>query len=292
MTEVSSLSRFSEALAATVAGAAERVVHFDDQGQPLSGLIWDRDLIVTAEERLSGEDRLNAVLADGRSVAAEFVGRDPSTDVALLRADTGAVTAWPPAPVPVVGNLGLVVGRSADGPIAAFGIVAETGGAWTSAKGGRIDARIRLSFALEHRLEGGAAVDPDGGLIGLAVADPWRRALVIPATTVARSVGVLKEKGYVARGYLGLTLQPFRGNGGGLIVSEIDEGTPAAQSGLILGDIVTTWDGDRVGSVREIARRLGPDAIGRTLRLGVHRAGSPTEVEVIVGERPRKARSN
>ena len=115
--------------------------------------------------------------------------------------------AWPEAPAPEVGDLALVVGRGADGPLAAFGIVTDTGGVWTSAKGGQIDARLPLSFALGHRLEGGAAVDPEGGLLGLVVADPWRRTLVIPAATVAHSVDILKARGYVARGYLGLKLQ-------------------------------------------------------------------------------------
>jgi S1-C subfamily serine protease len=292
MTDFAPLSQFSQALAATVAGVAERVVHIDDDGRPLSGLIWDRDLIVTAEERLTGEDGLSATLPDRRTVPAEVAGRDPSTDVALLRADTGAAGVWPQAAAPDIGSIGLVVGRDAGGPLAAFGIVGETGRAWTSVEGGRIDARVRLSFALGHRLEGGAAVNPEGGLLGLAVADPWRRALVIPVTTVARSVEILREKGYVSRGYLGLKLQPLRGATGGLVVSEIDEGAPAAEAGLIVGDIVTTWDGDRLGSVRELARRLGPDEIGRKLRLGIQRAGSPMEVEVTIGERPRGSRSD
>ena len=292
MTEASTLSRLSQDLAATVAEVAARILHVDDRGQFLSGLIWDQDLIVTAEERLTGEDSLTATLPDGRSVPAEFAGRDPSTDVALLRADTGPVTAWSHASAPAVGHLGLVVGRGANGPLAAFGMVTETGAAWTSAKGGRIDTRLRLSFALGHGLEGGAAVDPEGGLLGLAVGDPWRRTLVIPAATVTRSVEALKAKGYVARGYLGLKLQPLRGAGGGLVISEVDEGTSAAAAGLIVGDIITTWDGEAVGSIRGIARRLGPDAVGRTLRLGLQRAGSPMQVELTVGERPRSNRSD
>ena len=82
--------------------------------------------------------------------------------MALLRAETGPQPDWPAAETPAAGALALAVGRGGDGPIAAFGIVAVAGPAWTSAAGGRIDARLRLSFPLPPALEGGAAIDADG----------------------------------------------------------------------------------------------------------------------------------
>lgn len=286
----SPLTELSDALASTVGKAAGRVVHLRDSGRVCSGMIWSEGLIVTAEECLSGDEGVIAKLPDGRDVETELVGRDPSTGVALLRAETGATEAWPEAPAPRVGDLALAVGRGPEGSLAAFGIAGEAGPAWTSSRGGRIDARIRLSFSLEHRIEGGAAVDAQGRLIGLAVADPWRRALVIPASTVSRAVAVLKEQGYVGRGYLGVKLQPLRSADGGLVVAEVSERGPAASAGLLVGDIVTTWNGEQVGSMRGISRRLGPEAIGQVLRLGVRRGGSMTEVELTIGERPRPAR--
>jgi S1-C subfamily serine protease len=280
------LAALSDALAAAVAAAAGRVARIDEGGRQLSGLLWSEGLIVTAEECLAGEEAA-ATLPDGRSVPAELAGRDPSTDVALLRADTGPISAWPEAATPAAGALALAVGRGA-GPLAAFGIVAEAGPAWTSAAGGRIDARIRLGFALPHRIEGGAAVDAEGRLLGLAVADPRRRALVIPTATVARAVAALAAHGYVGRGYLGLGLRPLRRGADGLIVVEVTEGGPAAAAGFLVGDVVTTWDGAPVGSMRALAARLGPDAVGRTARLGVTRAGGPLEIAVTVGERRPK----
>jgi S1-C subfamily serine protease len=273
------LAALSGALAAAVAAAAARVARIDDGGRQLSGLIWSDGLIVTAEECLAG-DEATATLPDGRAVPAELAGRDPSTDVALLRADTGPVADWPPAEA-AVGALALAVGG---GPLAAFGIVAEAGPAWTSVAGGRIDARVLLSFALPHRIEGGAAVDAEGRLLGLAVADPRRRALVIPAATVARAVATLAAHGYVGRGYLGLALRPLPG-GGGLIVVEVSADGPAAAAGFLVGDVVTTWNGEPVGSMRALARRLGPDAVGQQATLGVTRAGGGLEVAVAVGER-------
>ena len=104
--------------------------------------------------------------------------------MALLRAETGPQPAWPAAEAAAVGALAWAVGRGAHGPLAGFGVVGEAGPAWTSAAGGRIDARIRLQFLLPPAIEGGAAIDAEGRLLGLAVADPRRRALVIPAATV------------------------------------------------------------------------------------------------------------
>ncbi len=279
------LAALSRATAAAVASAAARVVRVTDGRRQTSGLLWSEGRIVTAEECLAADEGLSVTLPDGRSVPVELAGRDPSTDVALLTGETGPADAPDAAATPAVGALALAVGRGEEGPIAAFGIVAAAGPAWTSAAGGRIDARLRLSFVLPHALEGGAAVDATGGLLGIAVADPRRRGLVIPVATVGRAVATLAEKGYVGRGYLGLALQPLRRKGGGLIAVEVSEDGPAAAAGFVVGDIVTTWEGAPLGSMRELARRLGPEAVGRQARVGVTRGGSPLELAVSVGER-------
>ena len=108
---------------------------------------------------------------------------------------------------------------------------------------------------------------------------------MIPAATVGRAVAALAERGYVGRGYLGLALQPIRRGTGGLIAIEVAEGGPAAAAGFLVGDIVTTWDGEAVRSMRELSRRLGTETIGQSVRLGVTRAGNPLEVAVTIGER-------
>ena len=102
---------------------------------------------------------------------------------------------------------------------------------------------------------------------------------------------MLAERGYVGRGYLGLALQPLRRPQQGLIAVEVAEGGPAAAAGLLVGDIVTTWQGEDVGSMRNFLRRLGPDAVGTTVRVGLVRAAKPLEVELTVGERRPGARS-
>lgn len=287
MSEPNPLADLSRATAAAVADAARHVVAVEDgQGRRLSGLIWDAGRVVTAEECLGSDEAASVVLPDGRRLAAEIAGRDPTTDVALLKAETGDASRLEAAELPEVGALTLVVGRGAGGPLAALAMVAVTGPAWTSATGGRIDALLRLGIVLPYALEGGAVVDAAGRLLGIAVADPRRRGLVIPASTIARSVEALAARGHVGRGYLGLALRPL-GTTPGLMIVEVSDAGPGAASGFLLGDIVTTWDGEPVGTMRDISRRLGPDSVGREIRIGIVRAGEPRELRVTIGERRR-----
>ena len=217
------------------------------------------------------------------------MGRDASTDVVLLNAETGEAAAWPVAPIPAAGSLALAVGRGEQSPIAAFGVVAEVGPAWQSLHGGRIDARIRLGLGLSGRSEGGAVVAPDGTLIGMAVAGPRRRGLVIPATTIERAVTALAKTGYVARGFLGVSLHPLGGRATqqGVIAVDVEPDSPAARAGIVVGDIVTTWNGEQLQSARDVLRRLGTDSVGQSATMGLLRGGASTEVTVTIGERRR-----
>jgi len=282
------IAGFSAALSTLTANAAARVVEVKSARDRVSGVIWRTGLVVTAHEGLSGDDDFSVVLPNGETVAATLIGRDPSTDVALLKAETGAFDSWAAADTPLAGSLAVAVGRGENGPIAAFGSVSEAGAAWRSVRGGLIDARLVLALRLSSRVEGGAVVAPDGRLIGLAVSGPRRRALAIPASTIERAVQTLGEKGYVARGYLGLSLHPVAGGGGsGAIVVGIEPEGPAAKAGLAVGDIITTWNAEPVGSVGAVSRRLGTDVVGQTAKLGLLRGGNATELDVTIGERPR-----
>lgn len=282
------IAGFSTALAGLTAAAAARVVEVRSARDAVSGVIWRTGLIVTAHEGLSGDDDFTVALPNGETVAATLIGRDPSTDVALLKAETGAFEDWAAAAAPSAGSLAVAVGRGENGPIAAFGAVSEAGPAWRSMRGGLIDARLVLALRLSSRVEGGAVVAPDGRLIGLAVTGPRRRALAIPAATVDRAVQTLGEKGYVARGYLGLSLHPVAGAGGtGAIVVGVEPEGPAAKAGLAVGDIITTWNDEAVDSVGAVSRRLGTDVVGHTAKLGLLRGGNATELNVTIGERPR-----
>ncbi|MBK8082388.1 MAG: PDZ domain-containing protein [Devosia sp.] len=284
---VADLAALSDALATLTADVARRVVAVrDGDGRTLSGFVWRTGLVVTAHEVLEGDEEVDVVLPDGTGVLARIAGRDPTTDVALLRLETGAFSDWMAAPLPVPGSLSVLVGRTEASVLSSLAVVSEVGPAWRSMRGGEIDALVTLGLRLPSRAEGGPVVAPDGGLLGMAVSGPRRRTLLIPASTIGRAVTTLAEKGYVPRGWLGLSLHPV-GQGGAIVIG-LEPDSPAAEGGFLVGDIVTTWEGNTVRSVADVALRLGAGTVGTTARLGVLRGGNALELDVTIGERPRR----
>lgn len=284
---MSDLLALSNALAALTADAGRRAIAIrNPSGGTVSGFVWRTGLAVTAHEALEADDEIEVLAPGGHAVTAQLAGRDASTDVALLRFDTGDFPDWVASPTPAAGSLAILVGRAEGSVLSSLASVSETGPAWRSMRGGEIDARLTLGIRLSARAEGGAVVAPDGSLIGMAVNGARRRTLAIPASTIARAVATLSEKGYVPRGWLGVSLHPV-GQGGGAIVVGLEPGSPAANGGFLIGDIITTWGGEAVASVGDVADRLSAGTVGHSHKLGVLRGGNALELDVTIGERPR-----
>jgi S1-C subfamily serine protease len=287
------LSQISDAMQALVAKTAPRVVALNPgRRDAASGILWRAGLIVTADEALDDDDEgVEVMMPDGGVTAGTMVGRDPSTDIALLRVAAGSpsLESLKPAAAVKAGHLAVAVGRTGNGELAASGIVKECGGSWRSWAGGLIDRRLLLDLALDRRSHGGAVVDAAGDLIGLAAFAPRHRALVIPAETVERIADRLATSGSIARGYLGVGLHRLRGEGAsGAIVVRLDEGGPAKRAGILVGDTLIAWNGEPIRGVRDVFKRLGPDTVGSTIAFDVVRADQQIKVEVAVGERPHK----
>jgi S1-C subfamily serine protease len=289
-----SLLALSSAAADVVERAAKAVVAVAHGGRgTISGIHWRSGVIVTAEEMLDQDKDITVTLPGGRQTTATLAGRDPSTDVAVLRVapDGLAVAEAGDAASLRVGNLVLAVGNYGGAPVAAFGSVGYIGAAWHSMRGGAIDTFLRLDLRLNPAAEGGALVDANGRVLGMAVTGPRRRALAIPRSTIDRAVDQLLAKGYVGRGYLGAGLQHVRvagedGRRSGVLVVSIDSDGPAAKAGLVVGDIITTWNGVAVERARDVMRLLGSDSVGKSAELKILRGGAATTVTVTIGERP------
>ncbi len=285
-----SLQHLSDALADLTARAARSVVSVHAARSRSSGFVWRPGLIVTAEEALAEEGEISVALPDGQSAVAAVVGRDPTTDVALLRVDrldgpAAALYATPPS----VGALAVVVGRQNEAPSAAFGAVSFVGGPWRSLRGGEIDARIELDLSLRRAGEGGLALDASGRALGMVVFGPRQRVLVIPAATIERVAAKLQTHGRIARGYLGLGLRPTRldgDKGTGAMVMNVDANGPGAAAGLRQGDVIVKWSGEPIRDLRTVLRALGPDGVGSTVALSLLRGGAPAEAVLTIGERP------
>lgn len=282
------LGAFSDAVADIAAGAAPaaaslRVHH----GRTATAFHWGEGYFVAAEEILDADEEIELTLGSGESVKAALAGRDPSTGIALLESDRAGLPVLARAGAVRPGNVAVAIGNGDGASLAVLGSVGEVGPAWRSMRGGTIDRRINLAVGVGGRFEGGPVLDAKGGLIGMLLFGPRRRALVIPFETIERAVAVLKEKGHVVRGYLGAALHPARdGDTAGAMVMSLDDSGPAKAAGLHVGDIIVAWNGEPVEGPRGLMRRLGPDSAGTSVALGILRGGSRSEVAVTIGEKP------
>ena len=284
----SPLASFSSALADLVAASAPPVVEVQSHRSLASGFCWREDLVVTPDETLAEEDEILIERADGTVLSAELVGRDPSTDVALLRVagGSGAPVAFAREPVRA-GALALALGAADSAPLVAFGTVAAVGRAWQSMRGGTIDARVELDLSLRRRGEGGLAIGADGEPFGMAVRGPRGRAIVIPSATIDRVAGQLLQHGRVPRAYLGAGLRDVPLDGGtGAMAMTLDANGPAAAAGMRQGDIIVAWAGQKLRHVGALLRTLRTHAVGSQVQVGGTRGGTPIELTVTIGDRP------
>ncbi|MER8549741.1 MULTISPECIES: S1C family serine protease [unclassified Mesorhizobium] len=282
------LSTFSDAIADIAAAAAPATASFATHHRTSTAFHWRDGYFVTAEEAVEAGEEIELTFSSGEAVKAELVGRDPSTGTAVLKpAGAPAAPSLVKADAVRPGNLVVVAGNSDGTSLATFGTVGEVGPAWRSMRGGTIDRRINLAVNAGGRFEGGPVLDAKGGLIGMLLFGPRRRALVMPYETIERAVTTLREKGHVARGYLGAGLHPVRnGDTQGAMVMSLDDNGPAKSAGLSLGDIIVSWNAETVHGPRELIRKLGPDSAGALVTLGVVRGGENREVSLTIGEKP------
>ena len=289
MSDPTLLSSFSTALEGVVAKARPSIVSVHSRRSRATGFVWKQGLIVTADEALADEGEIAVKLTDGTSRAATIAGRDHTTDTALLRVDTAGLTpATLSSKLPALGALSVVVAAERGTPTAALGAVSLSGDRWRSLRGGDIDARIELDVRLAFSHQGGLTLNAAGEAFGMAVLGP-RRVLVIPSATIERVAPKLEAHGRVARGYLGLGLQPVKLDDGiGAMVMSVDKAGPAAAAGIRQGDVIVAWNGEKLAGVRALLRALGPDSVGSVVDVAVRRADEPMNFKLTIGERPER----
>jgi S1-C subfamily serine protease len=294
------LTTLSADLAAAVASAGQSVVRVEGRRHgPASGTVWSADgLIVTANHVLTKDEDIAVGLADGKSVQANVVGRDPTTDLALIRIDgkAGGRPGWVDAEAVRVGHIVLALGRPGAAVRAAMGIVSALGESWRTPAGGSIDAYLQADMSSYPGFSGGPLVTADGEILGINTSGLLRGTTVtVPTTSVRQVVEELLERGRVSRGYLGVGIQPARlppqlgrrlGQETGLLIISVDPGSPAEQAGLVLGDTILALGGEPVRHWDDLIAGLGKDRIGVMLDVRMLRAGRLREIKVTIGERP------
>lgn len=288
------LAALSQELAAAVERAGKSVVavharpHFSS-----SGVFWRSGVIVTAEHTLRREEDINVTLPDGSKAPATLAGSDGGTDIAVLRVEHQGIPAGKAAAQPAPGHLALSIGRSENSGVnATWGIVSAYSGPWRTWRGGRLDAYIRLDLTLYPGSSGGLVVNTQGEPLGIATSALSRIAgLAIPASTVDRVVDEILSRGRVARGYLGVGLQPvdLPDHQKGLIVLSVEPGGPAATAGILIGDILLALGGRATADTEEVQIALESHGVGKSVEATVLRGGASRTIAIVIGERPRRS---
>ncbi|MBV8716570.1 MAG: serine protease [Chloroflexi bacterium] len=298
---MSELTNFSNQLADAVQAAGAWTVRVQARrGPPASGIALAADLVLTADHVVdpSREDNIRIGLPDGSEVQATVVGRDPATDVAILRIAGGTLTAAKSATSePRTGALALVVGRPGAQPNASLGLITGSGGPTRTRRGGMLERFIMVDAVMYPGFSGGPLVDADGAVLGMITSGLGfgGPAVALPWSLVSQIAETIKTHGRVARGYLGIGSQPITlsaqakelagGQERGLLVIQVADGGPAAAAGVLQGDILVRLDGNGIANADDLQSLLGPSRVGSSVSASVVRGGELKELSMTVGSR-------
>jgi len=293
------LAALSRRTAALVAERAVHVVRVEGRRRgPASGVVWSADgLVVAAHHAVERDDELEIGLPSGETATAEVVGRDPSTDLALLRVRATGLSpaAWSDADALSAGELVLSIARPGMSPRASLALLARAAGEYRGAGGGRIDRFLETTFEPHPGLSGALVTAASGSPVGLATSGLVRgAAMIVPASTLRRVVRALAAHGGVRRGYLGVATFPVRlppaiasaeKRQGALLVSFVEPDGPAARAGVLQGDALLSLGGAPISEPGDLLPLLEEEKIGEAVPVRLVRAGEVREVAVTVGAR-------
>ena len=294
------LPELSEALADAVSNAAAGLVRVEGRERlPATGIVWDAEgLILTTHHVLERDENINVGFEDGETVTAELVGRDPATDLALLRTTKlgSSVPAWAGPEDLRVGHMVLALGRPGKNVQATLGIVSALGDSWRTPAGGPVDRYLQTDTVMYPGFSGGPLVDVQGRFVGLNTSALLRGvSITVPAPTLNRVVQDLSEHGSVRRAYLGVGAQPNRlpddiakelGQETGLLLVSVEQGSAAEEGGMFLGDTLVSLGGTAVRHMDDLFTTLDGGLIGKSITARILRSGRLEELTVTPAVHP------
>lgn len=293
------LNELSNAMAAAVESVGASLVRVEGRKRmSATGVVWNSDgVIVTASHVVTRDEELHIGLPNGETVAASLVGRDPTTDVAVLRTDAKnlSVPHWADGDSLKVGHLVLALGRPGQNVLATLGVVSSIAEEWRTPAGGKIDYYLQTDVTMYPGFSGGPLVGVGSEIYGINSSTLLRGVSVtIPSTTIGPIVDALLKHGKLRRGYLGVGSQPVRlpaaleqqlGQETGLLLVAVEPNSPAEKGGLMLGDIIVALDGQPVRVPDELLAGLTGDKVGKDTKIKLVRGGQLHELTITVGER-------
>lgn len=274
--------------------------HIRPMAQGSGFFISDDGYVVTNNHVVESGQAFSVKLDDGTEYDAKLIGRDPRTDLAVLKVDADrkfTYVAFADDSKVRVGDWVVAVGNP-------FGLGGTVTAGIVSARGrdigaGPYDDFLQIDAAVNRGNSGGPAFNTEGQVVGIntAIFSPSGGnvgiAFAIPASTAKNVVEKLKTGEEIQRGWLGVQIQPVTPeiaesiglkDAKGAIVASAQDGSPALAAGIQNGDVITAVNGQQVSTPRELARVIGGDAPGNTVKVDVWRNGNSQSFDVKLGE--------
>ena len=295
------LVQWSDALADAVERASRWTVTVAARSRiAATGIMAGADgLVVTADHIIEREEDIEIGIGDDEPRPARLIGRDPSTDIAVVQVEGGdlPVVDWAPEGSVRVGHFALAIGRpTSAGVQASFGVVSLIGGPWRRRRGEAVEGFVRTDTTFFPGFSGGPLVDTGGRAIGIN-SSRFRpgQGITIPAVTVQRVIETLLRDGRIRRAYLGIGSQATAlpaalreatdGHETALLIVSVDDESPAGRAGIMVGDLLIGIDGDSIAGAEDLQSALGSDRVGATVSIRLLRGGEPLELPATLGER-------
>lgn len=292
------LQNLSNAMADAVEAAGKSIVRVEGRRRmPASGIVWSADGVIVTAHHVVEHDEVTIGLPNGEEVSATLAGRDPTTDLAVLKTAAKGLSApkWADPAGLKVGHLVMAVGRPGKNVQATLGVISALGDVWRTPAGGEIDRYLQTDVVMYPGFSGGPLVGAGGELAGLNTSALLRGVSVsIPYPTISRIAEALLKHGRVRRGYLGVGAQPVRLPGGlrdtlgqetGLLIASVETDSPAEKGGLMMGDTIVALDGQPVRHLDDLLALLSGDRIGKATPVKIVRGGEVKEIKATIGEK-------
>jgi S1-C subfamily serine protease len=294
------LTALSGAMADAVETAGKSTVLVNGRRRiPASGIAYAPDLILTANHVLEREEDIPVLLSDGSQISANLAGRDPGSDLAVLKlSGTLLAIAQAATKQAQVGQFVLALGRpTPEGIQASLGVVSAIGGSVHTRRGGLLERHLRTDAIPYPGFSGGPLIDTAGQVLGINTSGLTHGAsLAIPVSLAWQIAESLARHGSVKRGYLGVRSQPVdipksqqesldRPQGTGLLLVGVEESSPAEAGGLMVGDIIVGFAGAPLSEPDELLSRLTGEVVGKPTPVEVLRGGQLQEITVTIGDR-------
>ncbi|MFN0074751.1 MAG: S1C family serine protease [Chloroflexota bacterium] len=295
----SALSQISDQLADASERASVSIVSVDARRRyGASGIVWTDGIVVTADHVVEQEDSITVTGQDGRRQIGALVGRDPDTDLAVLRVAGLAAPGITRGQTPRVGSLALLVARPFGNPEASLAPIRAVASDARRRRQAPPLPVIGVDVTFRPGYSGGALVDVQGYLLGIATSGFGRGqggGVVVSLPRVEQVVNSLLQHGRVRRGYLGITSQPveipdsMRGavseeQTRGLLILNVAPSSPAEQGGLLMGDILITIADVPTRGPDDLRAALSAERVGVLVPVTVVRGGQSHTLSITIGE--------